>query len=490
MQLSDQEEPLSHRVAKGGVWVFALSGVQKLLGLIRLVILARLLAPNDFGSFGIALLIISTFETFSQPGFQLALVQKKEDIANYLDTAWTVSVIRSIVLFTILFFSAPYLGLFFDIPDASVITQVIGVSILFRGFTNIGIIYFQRELAFNKQFIYGSAGTIAYFIVGVSAAMILKNVWALVFGQLAADFIGLMASYLIHPYRPRFKLDLNKARELFGFGRWVSGSAILVFLVTQGDDAFVGKFLGVTMLAFYQMAYRISNMPATEITHVISYVTFPAYSKMQDDLPRLREAYLRVLQLTAFLSFPIAAFIFVLGPDFTSIFLGDKWTPMVPAMQVLVLAGLVRSIAATTGPLFYAIGGPQIETKWQIIRLLTIAVLIYPFTSKWGILGASITIFLSIFVSNIGFSFMAIKITKCGANKFIKVITLPLTNGIITTSIMLGLKTLVDIQFWEFITISCAGILTYLSTTYFLDKYFDYNMQTTVRQVLKSFKGI
>jgi O-antigen/teichoic acid export membrane protein len=99
-------------------------------------------------------------------------------------------------------------------------------------------------------------------------------------------------------------------------------------------------------------------------------VTFPAYSKLQDDMSKLREAYLKVLQVTAFLSFPIAGLIFVLAPGFTKIFLGEKWMPMVPAMMVLVLWGLIRSIGATTGPLFQSIGKPEMATKLQFIQLI------------------------------------------------------------------------------------------------------------------------
>ncbi|GAI54637.1 unnamed protein product, partial [marine sediment metagenome] len=196
------------------------------------------------------------------------------------------------------------------------------------GFVNIGVLYFQKELEFNKQFIYRASGTLADFVVAVAAVLILKSVWALVFGLLAGNFVRLIVSYLVHPYRPHFKLDLAKTKELFGFGKWILGSSILVFLITQGDDIFVGKLLGITFLGFYQMAYRISNAPATEITHVISQVTFPAYSKLQDNLPGLREGYLKTLQLTAFISIPLAGGIFILAPEFTTIFLGDKWMPM------------------------------------------------------------------------------------------------------------------------------------------------------------------
>jgi lipopolysaccharide exporter len=429
MQTRKPETSLSQRVARGGMWVFALRGLEKVLRLVRLVILARLLAPNDFGLFGIALLAMSTLETFSQTGFQAALVQKKENISRYLDTAWTVSIVRGMIIFLLLFFSAPYIAIFFNSPEAASIIKVIGISVFLAGFVNIGVVYFQKELQFNKQFIYRISTTSADFIVVVLAAVLFKNVWALVFGLLAGNLTALIASYLIHPYRPRFIFDLSKAKELFAFGKWVFGSTVLVFLVTQGDDAFVGKVLGAAMLGFYQLAYRISNMPATEITHVVSQVTFPAYAKIQDNVLQLREAYKRVLHLIAFLSFPVAGLILILAPDFTRIFLGEKWMPMVPAMQVLTCAGLLRSLAATTGPLFYASGKPKVDTRWQMIRLMVMAIIIYPVTMKWGILGTSIAVFVGILISTVGFSTQAIRITAWDMTSFGKTILLPLLNG-------------------------------------------------------------
>jgi len=390
--LMEPGKTLSQRVVKGGFWVFLLRIVNRGFSLIRLVILARILSPNDFGLMGIALLTMATLDTFSQTGFQQALVQKKEDIKSYLDSAWTVLILRGFILFAILFFIAPYAAIFFDAPEAKSIIQVIGFAVLLQAFTNIGVIYFQKELEFNKQFIYQLSGTLADFIVAISAVLILKNVWALVLGLLAGSFARFVVSYLIHPYRPHLSFDLGRAKELFGFGKWVLGSSILVFLITQGDDIFVGKLLGVAALGFYQMAYRISNMPATEITHVISQVTFPAYSKLQDNIPKLKEAYLKVLQVTAFLSFPVAGLIFVLAPDFTKIFLGEKWMPMVPAMQVLCIFGVTRSIGATMGPILYSVERPKIQTKVSSVQLITMAIIIYPLTIRWGILGTSLAI--------------------------------------------------------------------------------------------------
>ena len=481
-------ETLSQRVVKGGFWVFFLRIVNRGFSLIRLIILARILAPSDFGLMGIALLTMSTLETFSQTGFQQALIQKKEDIKSYLNSAWTVLILRGFIIFIILYFIAPYAAIFFKAPEAKPIIRVIGFSILFQAFTNIGVTYFKKELEFNKEFIYQFSGTLADFIVAVTAVLILKNVWALVLGLLAGNSVRCIVSYLIHPYRPHLSSDLGKAKELFGFGKWIMGSSILVFLITQGDGIFVGKILGTTALGFYQLACRISNMPATEITHVISQVTFPVYSKLQDNIPKLREAYLKVLQVTTFLSFPIAGMIFVLAPDFTKIFLGEKWIPMVPAMQVLVFAGLIRSIMATTGPIFQAVGKPKIETKWQIVRLFVIFVLIYPFTVKWGIFGTSIVIFLSAFISTIGFSYRVIKVINCKLKEFSKIIALPPINGIIMMLVLTLLKeNLNNVGIWEFFLLISIGILNTIIIIYFFDKFLNYKIQLLIKSNLISF---
>lgn len=477
-------ESLSSRVVKGGLWVFALRFLNRGLGLIKTIILARLLAPEDFGLLGIALLSISTLETFSQTGFHSALVQKKEDIESYLDTAWTVSTLRGIFLFGILFFFAPFIARFFNSLEATRIIRVIALLSLLGGLENIGIVFFQKELEFNKRFYYEFAATLTNLIVAVTLAFVLRNVWALVWGGVAASAVKLLLSYILHPYRPTIKIDRDRFHELFAFGRWVLCSAILVFLVTQGDDILVGKVLGVTALGLYQMAYTLSNLPATEVTHVISRVTFPAYSKFQEDLPRLREAYFKVFQFTAFLSFPLAGGIFLYASDFIRIFLGNKWMPMVPAVQVLVLAGLVRSIAATTGPIFHATGKPRIDTSWQIIRLLVLAILIYPLTLRWGILGTSFAVLVSISIATIGFFINAIDIMKCNIRGLLKTAILPcLTTIIIVALITVYLTYSSAISALDLLILIVASLSSYLILIYFADRTFNYGIHNLIKEL-------
>jgi len=296
----------------------------------------------------------------------------------------------------------------------------------------------------------------------------------------------MVVSYFVHSYRPRLRLDRQQFKELFGFGKWILGSSILGFLLNQGDDIFLGKVLGVTALGLYQMAYRISNLPATEITHVISRVTFPAYSKLQDRLPQLRQAYLQTLQVVAFFSFPIAGGIAFLAPDFTRLFLGEKWMPMVPAMQILVVWGLIRSISATTGPLFQAVGQPRLSTKLQFIKLLLLGALIYPLTARWGILGTSLAVVLNALLVDPLAGYLAIKIIHCHVWTFSKLIILPLTNTMTMLGMLLVLKHLLlsaNNMLYFFLAIGIGAII-YAFIAQLFERLFRYGIKSTLRERL------
>jgi O-antigen/teichoic acid export membrane protein len=426
------------------------------------------LSPEDFGLFGIAMLSISVLETFSNTGFNAAVIQRQGDTESYLDTAWTVSAIRGVVLFLCLFFASPSIAKFFNSFQADLVIKIIAISTLLYGFRNIGVLFFQKELEFNKQFTYELSGTLVDLSVAIILAIKLQNIWALVYAGLAANFVRLFLSYLIHPYRPRLRFDMEKFQELFGFGKWVLGSGILIFLITQGDDIFVGKVLGVAALGLYQMAYTLSNLPATEITHVISQVTFPAYSKFQDDLPRLRKAYLRVFHFTAFLSIPLSAGIFIMAPDFTRIFLGEKWMLMISAFQVLAFWGIIRSLGATVGPVFQSVGRPEVLTKLQLLVLVLLCITIYPFSMKWGIWGTSLAVILSTFFPNVVATLLVIRVINCKGLDILKRLCWSLMNTGIMALIIVAVKNYLisSVRITEFVLIVILGALIYCGTSY------------------------
>ena len=149
-----REPSLTSRVVKGGAWVFAGKMAGRGLQLVKMVVLARLLVPEDFGLFGIVMLALAAMETFTQTGFHTALIQKKDDIEQYLDTAWTVQVVRGLVLAAALFLSAPLFAWFFDEPRVVPLLQALSAIEVLRGLSNIGTVYFEKELEFRKQVTY------------------------------------------------------------------------------------------------------------------------------------------------------------------------------------------------------------------------------------------------------------------------------------------------------------------------------------------------
>jgi O-antigen/teichoic acid export membrane protein len=317
--------------------------------------------------------------------------------------------------------------------------------------------------------------------VSITLAFMLRNVWALVWGAISGAFVIFIMSYVLQPYRPRLAFRRAEAGVLLDFGKWLLGSSILGFCLMQGDDVFVGRLLGVVALGFYQMAYRFSNAPATEITHVISQVTFPVYSKIQNDIPRLRKAYLDVLKLTTFLSFPLAGLILVLAPDFTRIFLGEKWMPMVSTMQVLSIFGLIRSIEAIAGPLFQAIGKPNIIVRLQLVKLFLLVVMIYPLTKYFGIVGTALTVILSNALVTPFTNLIVIKNIRATVAEFLKPLIFFTVATVFAALLVWTTKSFVLVGRFDiavFFILGATGLAFYYFLIFGVYRVFSYQMPT------------
>jgi lipopolysaccharide exporter len=483
--LTPSSDSIAERTIKSGFWVFFLRISNRFFQFIRTIILARILAPDDIGVFGIALVLLSMLETFSKTGFNQALIYKKGKDSSYLDTAWTIGLIRGIVLAIILLGIAGPASTFFNSPESLNIIRAISIVVVLQSFNNVAVIYFEKDLQFHKYFQYRFSSTISDMTVAIVAVLILRNVWALVFGLVAGNIVQLIMSYVINPYRPKIKIDRSKAKELFRFGKWIFFSGSLVFLITDADDLFVGRILGATMLGFYQLGYKISNISATEVSSAISSLSFPVYAKLQDDLAKLQKAFIKILQFTTFLSFPIAGAIIAFAYDFTKIFLGDKWLPMVPAMIVLAVWGAIRSVGATSGEFFKGIGRPDISTKLYIIQVAIIFGLIYYFSINWGILGTSITVLIGAVIMNAIRNHILINRLNCHYWEYYKVITFASIITLIPMAIILLLNNFVftDTNVLYLIVKSVIFLAVFVALTYLINRFTSYKIGSMIKEL-------
>ncbi len=480
------EPPITRKIIHGASWLFGLKLSARGIGFLSTLALARLLTPADFGVLGIAMLSISLLQTFSQTGFEGSLIQKKGDISKFLDSAWVVSVARGAALTAILFFSAPLVAAFFDSPNAGAILKLLAFVPLLNGLNNIGLVFFKRDLDFKRLFVFELCGQAMYVLVAIPLAFVYRNVWSLVFGMLASQAFSMVLSYMLHSYRPAFRVDWNMAKELFNFGKWLLGTQIVLYFINQGDNLFVGRILGTVALGFYAMAYKISFLAVTEVTFVISKVMFPAYSRLQDDRDTLRRAYLGMLTVLAYVSMPLSGMIFLFAEDFVRIVLGAKWLPSFPIIQVFAFSAMLRSVSSTTGPLFQGIGRPDIVTKLVAVRLAIIVLLIHPLTMLWGMVGTALAVLVSSAVVDPVALILGGRMIGTDMKVFAAALLLPLGNTLICLALSLAAKALfAEAQgVWLLAAVALIFVCCYLAVSYLLEIACAYQAPGFVRKMV------
>ncbi len=486
--LAPGEAALSERTIKGGVWVMLINVTDRVLQLAMVVFVAGLIGPEEFGLMGIALLVVSALRRLTELGVDASLVQHEDsDVDRYLNTAWTLKIGRGVGLFVIVLVCAPAIALLFGEWEAETVIRAIGLSILVQSLANPGLLYLQKNLEFHKEFVYKLSGRLTYVVIAVGYALHFHSVWALVLGHIAGTTVRTTMSYVVHDYRPRLAFDRGLATEMMTYGKWVFGSSILGFLGNEGDDVFVSWALGAASLGIYQMGYRISNAPATEITHTISRVVFPTYASLQHDTDALRRGYLSALQLIAFVSFPMAVGIALAIPSFTGVFLGADWSPMVLPAQLLAIYGLLHSFRTAAVPLFRAVGRPDFDTKIRALKLAFIVVLIYPASQLYGLVGVSLVIVGNAAVANPATHYLALRLVEGKPTELLALFAYPALGTTVMALCVIGAERGVDASPAVMLALTViVGVVAYSASMLLVERVFDYDMIGLARTIRES----
>jgi len=381
------KKELGKKMAAGAAWMVGMKFLVRGLGLISTLILARLLVPEDFGLIAIAMIFFEVLEVLTSFSFDLALIQNQDAKRHHYDTAWTLTIIQGGITAFALYLIAPSVAIFFEDPRLTTIIYVLALIALLRGFENIGIVAFRKELEMHKEFIFLVTKKLVAFTVTISLAIMLNNYWALILGTLASQITGLFLSYWMHPYRPR--LSLKAARELIAYTKWLLFNNILLVIIKNGDDAIIGKVVGSTGLGFYTIAYEISNLPTTELVYPITRAVFPGYAKIAADKKLLRKGFLDVTSLVLLLAIPVAIGVAITADLLIPLLLGQKWQQAAELAQILALFGITRVLGAGTGAVYLALGKPKIVTYLASLRLVVGIPLIYFAAVSAGTIGVA-----------------------------------------------------------------------------------------------------
>lgn len=370
----------------------ALRAISHLASVLRLFVLARVLAPEDFGLVGIGMLAIGAIDTLTEGGVTTALIQRQGEIQRLFTTAFVAQLVRAVAAAIVLFLIAPLLADAFRAPGAADVFRALAIVLVLRGMTNPALVELQRRLAFGRLAALSLAEVLVGLAIAVPVALLTHDVRALLFSIIGAQLVRTVGSYVVVPPFAVTPLDWQGYRALFSYGKWVFGSNVLIFLLLQGDDVLVGLLLGAGALGLYQVAYRIASLVAIEVTSSISTVAFPAYAAIQGDRARTRRAYSRVLRFTGLVAAPVTVLLIGAAPEMFPILLGERWLAAVPAFQVLCVYAFLRAVTGTLGSLFSAIGRPALVTLMSALQLVVVGLAIVPAIIELGIVGAAIVV--------------------------------------------------------------------------------------------------
>lgn len=400
---------LRARVSRGLFWEGGAALVGQGLSFLVSLLLARLLTPEYFGLLAIANLAIQSLVFFQELGFSSALIYRQKDVEAAANTAhWTI-LASSALLYLVAFVSAPLVAQFFHSPESMPVLRVLALTMVINSFSRVPYTLLTKELDFRKKVLPELTASLIGNLAALLLAWVGWRVWALVAGELISALLVTLLVYAVSPWRPRLQFVRSIFHELFGYGKHIAVSQVLIFGITNIDDMFVGRMLGQAALGQYGLAYKISNTPATNITRVVNRVTFPAYSILQASQERLRSAFFRQVRFVGALAMPIGVATVIFAHDFVYAVLNESWAPAIVPMQILAVYGVIRSVAANMGVIFQAGGKPQWLTGIAVWRLITMALLLYPFISRGGLVGVSL---LSAGVAAVDFIIAAFLVDK------------------------------------------------------------------------------
>ena len=440
--------------------------------LISAVILARLLDPTDFGLLAIGMALIALSQGATQTGFESAIIQRQDRPEDFLNVAWTFELLRCLILFAAIFALAPVLGALFNEPRAIAVLRALSLTLVFQGLRNIGVVYFRKNFDFHKQFALEIAPLALYVPLVIGLAVLMRNVWALVWANLAASLLTCVLSYVMHDYRPRPDFSLTKAATLFRFGKWILGSSILAMAREQGTTLFVGRFLGIPALGFLNRADAFSTAIFQQLSDVAWKVGYPAYSHLHRSPSEFKNAYLKTLHLMTLFGLPMAGGLFALSTDFVHVIVTDKWLPIVPAIEILCLQAAVTFINTPALVAFNAAGRPAFVATISLVGIAILAVLIYPLASRFGVTGAVAALCISTLLPSPVLWGAAMQLVGCSFVEWLKPIGCSVisTCAMVIAIVLIKTYVMAEVEMTGFFALIGVGVGVYAAATLLIDR--------------------
>jgi PST family polysaccharide transporter len=346
----------------------------RLISTVVFMVLARLLVPADFGLVALSLVFIEFARLLEDQGCGAAIVQRQDVTKGHLDTAFWMSVAAGVCLSGLLVALAGPIASLVGSPDLAPVLMALSLVVLIGAPSSTAIAVLRRGFGFRRLAFRKIVSAIVGGVAGVAAALLGAGVWSLVTQALVQTVVGTALLWTVTPFRPGLSVSRAHFRELFSFGNKFMGIAVLSFISKRSDDLLIGSVLGPTALGLYSVAYRLLVIMTEVMTLTVQSVAFPTFSRMQAERERLRRAYQTAMGMTVAVAAPAFMCVVVLAPDIVMACFGPRWHAAGPVMQVLSMAGLAQSVAASNNTLLLAVGKArtalQLNATYAVVNVV------------------------------------------------------------------------------------------------------------------------
>jgi O-antigen/teichoic acid export membrane protein len=379
---------LRSRVLGGIAWKFVSQVVLQLSRLGVAIILARLLAPHDYGLAAMVLVLSSFVLVFSDLSLGAALVQRRALSDDDRSTVFWTSLGAGSV-FTLLGIAASGpAAAFYGESEVRPLFVVMSLSFVITSLGTTQSALLMRDMAFRKLELRLIAGTLAGAAVGIAAAVQGAGAWAIIAQQLTASCTSTALLWIVSPWRPSFRFSRASLRNLGGFSGNVFGQRLLYYLHANADKFLVGRYLGPAALGLYGLAYNIMAIPFSRLAVPIAEVLFPAFSRMQDDPRRMAAAWIRASRLVGAVTIPALFGLVALSTDFVAAVLGERWQGMVTVLQILAWVGMLQSLQTLNSNILQALDRTGTLLRYSVL-FFALHLASFAIGLQWGIVGVA-----------------------------------------------------------------------------------------------------
>lgn len=377
---------LQNKAINGIVWTALQRGGSLVIGFVGNIILARLLAPEDYGCIGILVIFTSLCDILIDGGLGSALIQKKKIQNIDCSTIFVSNLVISASLFILLFIFAPYISEYFHLPILKDVIRIESVTIIIRALYIIPASLASRDLKFKNNSIIAIVSSFISVSISVILAYCGLGVWSLVAKNIILQFSTCILYWTFIKWRISFKFSISSFKSLFKYGVFVALSNLSENLFANIESFIIGRKYSPTTLGFYSQAKSLGQVPIYSISMITSQVLFPTLSKLQDQKENLVRGLRKSIISITYIAFPIIILLCVLSKQVITLLYSEKWLASVPFLQIICITGLVNSLIHSNYSVLKALGSSKLFLFSQIANS-SLKLLFLILGMRYGLMG-------------------------------------------------------------------------------------------------------